>query len=235
MPSPMFARPWSCGSGGPARGEERLPPGRRAVCLGARGPPALRLAPLSTEVKNRAPNATAEALLAPEDEGLAANAQDCDEARRTGLGEHIVDRLQLTRDRLQGIAGDVRNVALLPDPVGEMFDVRTLPNGMLVGRQRVPLGVIGAIYESRPNVTADIASLCLKSGNACLLRGGKEAIRSNVALARVVAEAATSEGVPEAAVQLIQNTDRALVAEMLKMRDVMDLVVPRGGAELIRA
>ena len=195
---------------------------------------ARKLATLSTEVKNRALNAIAEALLAREDDILAANAQDCDEARRTGLGEHIVDRLQLTRDRLQGIAGDVRNVALLPDPVGEMFDVRTLPNGMLVGRQRVPLGVIGAIYEARPNVTVDIASLCLKSGSACLLRGGKEAIRSNMALARVVAEAAVGEGVPEGAIQLIENTDRALVGEMLKMRGVIDLVVPRGGVELIR-
>ena len=195
---------------------------------------ARKLATLSTAVKDRALNAIAGALLAHEAEVLAANAQDCEEGRRNGLGEHVLERLLLTHERLQGIAGDVRSVALLPDPVGEMFDVRTLPNGMLVGRQRVPLGVIGAIYEARPNVTVDIASLCLKSGSACLLRGGKEAIRSNLALARVVAEAAVGEGVPEGAIQLIENTDRALVGEMLKMRDVIDLMVPRGGAELIR-
>jgi glutamate-5-semialdehyde dehydrogenase len=125
-------------------------------------------------------------------------------------------------------------VAALPDPVGEVFDMRTLPNGLQLGRKRVPLGVIGAIYESRPNVTVDISVLCLKSGNAIILRGGKEAIHSNSALARVVQEAATRAGVPDGAVQFIENTDRALVNQMLKMRDFIDLVVPRGGADLIK-
>jgi glutamate-5-semialdehyde dehydrogenase len=192
------------------------------------------LARLSTEVKNRALNAVADALLARQDDILAANAQDVEAAKAAGIRASVVDRLTLNPDRLANVAQDVRSVALLPDPVGEMNDQRTLPNGLVVGRRRVPLGVIAAIFESRPNVTVDISSLCLKSGNACILRGGKEAIRSNTALARVVREAAASEGVPEGAVQLIENTDRALVGEMLKMRGVIDLLVPRGSEELIR-
>ncbi len=195
---------------------------------------ARALARLSTEVKNRALGAVADALLARQDEILAANAQDVEAAKAAGLKASVVDRLTLSPDRLAGVAQDVRTVALLPDPVGEMIDQRTLPNGLVVGRRRVPLGVIAAIFESRPNVTVDISSLCLKSGNACILRGGKEAIRSNTALARVVREAAASEGVPEGAVQLIENTDRALVGEMLKMRDAIDLLIPRGSEELIR-
>jgi glutamate-5-semialdehyde dehydrogenase len=195
---------------------------------------ARALARLSTEVKNRALVAVADALLARQDEILTANAQDVEAASAAGLRASVVDRLTLSPDRLGNVAQDVRTVALLPDPVGEMIDQRTLPNGLVVGRRRVPLGVIAAIFESRPNVTVDISTLCLKSGNACILRGGKEAIRSNTALSRVVREAAASEGVPEAAVQLIENTDRALVGEMLKMRDVIDLLIPRGSEELIR-
>jgi len=195
---------------------------------------ARRMAFLPTEVKNRALQAIADALLAREEEILAANGQDYEEARAQGMGEAMLDRLLLNHQRLQAMAADVRNVAALPDPVGEMFDVRTLPNGLIIGRRRVPLGVIGAIYESRPNVTVDIAVLCLKSGNACILRGGKEALRSNKALAGLVAEAAYSQGVPEGAVQFVDNPDRALVGEMLKMREYIDLLVPRGGAELIR-
>ena len=195
---------------------------------------ARKLATLSTEVKNRALNAIADALLEREAEVLSANREDYEAARADGLSEAMLDRLLLNHERLAGMASDVRNVALLPDPVGEMFDVRTLPNGLIVGRRRVPLGVVASIYESRPNVTVDIAALCLKSGNACLLRGGKEAVRSNTILARTVAEAAQSQGVPAEAVQFVETTDRALVGEMLKMRDVIDLMVPRGGADLIR-
>jgi glutamate-5-semialdehyde dehydrogenase len=124
---------------------------------------------------------------------------------------------------------------VLPDPVGEVFDMRTQPNGLLIGKKRVPLGVIGAIYESRPNVTIDIASLCLKSGNAVILRGGKEAFRSNRALARVVQAASAYAGIPDGAVQFVENTDRALVDHMLTMRGVIDLIIPRGGAGLIRS
>jgi glutamate-5-semialdehyde dehydrogenase len=195
---------------------------------------ARRLPGLSTEVKNRALHSIAEALLARQKEILAANAEDHAAAKASGLSASVLDRLLLNPDRLAGVADGVRTVAALPDPVGEMIDMRTLPNGLVVGRRRVPLGVIAAIYESRPNVTVDIACLCLKSGNACILRGGKEVIRSNTVLARVLREAAAAAGVPEGAIQLIENTDRALVGEMLKMRESIDLVVPRGSAELIR-
>ena len=195
---------------------------------------ARELARTSTDVKNQALNAIAEALLERASEILRANQHDVQAGHDAGLSEAMLDRLTLSRDKLGTIAADVRQVALLPDPVGEMIDMRTLPNGMQVGRRRVPLGVIAAIYESRPNVTVDIASLCLKSGNACILRGGKETINSNRLLANVVRESIAAAGAPADAVQLIENTDRALVGELLKMKDVIDLVVPRGGAELIR-
>jgi glutamate-5-semialdehyde dehydrogenase len=187
---------------------------------------ARRLATLSTGVKNGALLAIAEALLSHEEEILAANARDMEAARTGGASDYMLDRLLLNHDRLSTMASDVNTVAALPDPVGQMFDGRTLANGLVVGKMRVPLGVLACIYESRPNVTVDVSTLCLKSGNACILRGGKEAIHSNSALARVVATAA---GVPEGAIQFIESTDRALVGEMLKMRDVIDLVVPRGG------
>ena len=195
---------------------------------------ARALARVSTEAKNHALLAIARDLLEHEAYVLSANREDIEAGRAAGLGNAVLDRLFLSHDRLENIANDVRQVSLLPDPVGEMIDMRTLPNGLWVGRRRVPLGVIAAIFESRPNVTVDIASLCLKSGNACILRGGKEAIHSNTALAKIVREAIGSAGVPQDAVQLIENTDRALLGEMLRMRDSIDLVVPRGGADLIR-
>jgi len=195
---------------------------------------ARALARLSSEVKSQALRNVARDLLAREAEVLAANARDIEAGRQAGLSEAVLDRLLLTRERLEGIAADVRQVSLLPDPIGEVFDMRTLPNGLQVGRKRVPLGVIAAVYESRPNVTVDIASLCLKSGNACILRGGKEAINSNIVLAGVVREAIAEAGVPADAVQMVENTDRALLGELLKMRDAIDLMVPRGGEELIR-
>jgi glutamate-5-semialdehyde dehydrogenase len=194
---------------------------------------ARALARLSTEVKNEALNAVADGLLAREGEILAANARDIEAGRASGLDAPSLDRLLLTPAKLAEIAHDVRNVAAFPDPIGEMFDMRTLANGLQVGRKRVPLGVIAAVFESRPNVTVDIASLCLKSGSACVLRGGKEAINSNIALAGVVREAIAGAGVPADAVQLIENTDRALLADLLKMDDVIDLIVPRGGMALI--
>ncbi|MBA7473000.1 Gamma-glutamyl phosphate reductase [subsurface metagenome] len=193
-----------------------------------------RMAYLSTEVKNKALSNIADDLLAKKDEILAANKIDYKEAEVSGMSAAMLDRLLLTEDRLKAIAHDVLAVAALPDPVGEVFDMHTLPNGLLIGKKRVPLGVIGAIYESRPNVTIDISSLCLKSGNATILRGGKEAIYSNTALAKVVQGAATRAGVPDGAVQFIENTDRTLVNHMLKMGDIIDLVVPRGGAGLIK-
>ncbi len=195
---------------------------------------ARELARTSTEVKNRALLAIAEALQERAAEVLRANQHDVQGAQEAGLSPAVVDRLTLTGGKLEGIAGDVRQVAALPDPVGEMIDMRTLPNGLKVGRRRVPLGVVAAIYESRPNVTVDIASLCLKSGNACILRGGKEAIHSNKVMANILREAIAAAEAPQDAVQLIENTDRSLIGELLKMKDVIDLVVPRGGAELIR-
>jgi glutamate-5-semialdehyde dehydrogenase len=195
---------------------------------------ARSLARLSADVRNRALEGVALDLLERESDILDANRRDIEAGRQAGLSEAVLDRLLLTRERLEGIAADVRQVALLPDPLGEMFDTRTLPNGLQVGRRRVPLGVMAAVYESRPNVTVDIASLCLKSGNACILRGGREAIHSNVVLAGVVREAIAGAGVPRDAVQMIEDPDRALLAELLKMRESIDLLVPRGGAELIR-
>jgi len=193
-----------------------------------------RMAYLSTEVKNKALSNIADDLLAKKDAILVANEIDYKEAEVSGMSAAMLDRLLLTAERIQSMSQDVLAVAALPDPVGEVFDMRTLPNGLLIGKKRVPLGVIGAIYESRPNVTIDISSLCLKSGNATILRGGKEAIYSNTALARVVQGAATRAGVPDGAVQFIENTDRTLVNHMLRMGDIIDLVVPRGGAGLIK-
>ena len=193
-----------------------------------------RMAYLSAEVKNEALHNISKDLLARKDKILAANQIDHQEAEASGMSVAMLDRLMLNPSRLESIAQDVLAVAALPDPVGEVFDMRTLPNGLIIGRKRVPLGVIGAIYESRPNVTVDISVLCLKSGNAIILRGGREAIHSNTALARVVQDAASRAGVPDGAVQFIENTGRALVNQMLKMRDFIDLVVPRGGAGLIK-
>jgi len=193
-----------------------------------------KLAFLPTEVKNKALVNIAEALIDKRDEILAANKIDYDAAKASGMNEAMLDRLVLSPSRLEGMAQDTKTVAALPDPVGEMLEMHTLPNGLQIGKKRVPLGVIGAIYESRPNVTVDIASLCLKSGNAVILRGGKEALNSNTVLVRVAQEACNQAGVPQGAIQLIESTERALVNHMLKMRGVIDLIIPRGGANLIK-
>lgn len=192
------------------------------------------LARLSTAVKNEALLNIAQALESQQKTILAANKKDMVAGRSSGTSEAMLDRLLLNPQRLNALAADVRNVAALPDPVGEAFDARTLPNGLQVERRRVPLGVIGAIYESRPNVTVDISVLCLKSGNAVVLRGGSEAVHTNSALAALVRKAIAKAGVPEEAVQFIESTDRSLVDRMLKMREYIDLIIPRGGAELIK-
>jgi len=194
-----------------------------------------RLAYLSTDAKNKALHNISDDLLTKKDEILAANQFDYKKAEASGMNTAMLDRLMLDSSRLEAIAQDVLAVAALPDPVGEIFDMRTLPNGLQISRKRVPLGVIGAIYESRPNVTMDISALCLKSGNAIILRGGKEAIHSNSTLAKLVQEAVIRAEVPEGAVQFIENTDRALVNHMLKMNDTIDLIIPRGGAGLIKS
>jgi len=193
-----------------------------------------KLAHLSTEVKNKALLHIADGLVSSQDEILSANQRDHAAAEASGMSPAMLDRLLLNPSRIAGMAGDVRVVASLSDPVGEVFDMRTMPNGLQIGRKRVPLGVIATIYESRPNVTVDISTLCLKSGNAVILRGGKEAIHSNLALARVVQKSAYEAGIPEGAVQIIESTERAVVDRMLKMNGIIDLIVPRGGAELVR-
>ncbi len=195
---------------------------------------ARKLPSLPTGVKNDALENIAVKLIERQDEILAANAEDVERASSNGLAEAPLNRLRLSPEKLKAIASDVRTVARLEDPVGEVIDGRKLPNGLLVSRRRVPLGVLAAVFESRPNVTIDIASLCLKSGNACVIRGGSEAIKSNTVLARVAREAEEEAGVPAGALQLIENTDRALVGQMLSLREYIDIVVPRGGAELIR-
>lgn len=192
-----------------------------------------KLAYLATDVKNKALLAIADDLIAKEKDILAANRLDYAEGEKAGMSDAMLDRLLLTSERIHAISSDVRAVVTLPDPVGETFEMRTLANGLQVGKRRVPLGVIGAVYESRPNVTVDISVLCLKSGNAIILRGGKEAINSNSALAKVIQNALHQAGVPDGAVQFIESTDRALVGQMLKMREYIDMVIPRGGAELI--
>ena len=192
------------------------------------------LARLSTRVKNQALLNIACALETDHAEVLAANEKDYKAARSDGLDEAMLDRLLLTPERLRGIASNIRDVAALPDPVGETLDMRTLPNGLVAGKRRVPLGVIGSIYESRPDVTVDISALCLKSGNACLLRGGKESLGSNRALTALIHQAISRAGVPVEAVQFVDNPDRSLVEAMLKLKEYIGLLVPRGGEELIR-
>jgi glutamate-5-semialdehyde dehydrogenase len=194
-----------------------------------------RLAYLSTDIKNRVLLNIASDLLLHKVDILAANKKDYREGEKAGLGAALLDRLMLNESRLEGIAADTRAVAALPDPVGEIYDMRTMPNGLQIGRKRVPIGVIGAIYESRPNVTVDIAALCLKSGNAVILRGGKETINSNTAIVKVIQAACDRAGMPAGCVQFIDNTDHALVDHLLKMNDVIDLIIPRGGAGLIKS
>lgn len=193
---------------------------------------ARRLGVLDSTTKNRALKAIAETIMEREPEILSANDHDIDAGQEAGLSEALLDRLLLTIHRLEAMANDVLAIAALSDPVGETFDAYTLPNGLRVGKRRVPVGVIGVIYESRPNVTVDISALSLKSGNAAILRGGKEALNTNRALAAAVAEACRKTGIPEGAVQLIQSQDRALVREILTASQYIDMIIPRGGAGL---
>ena len=193
---------------------------------------ARQLAVLDSDTKNRALQGIAEQLIARQDAVLEANARDVEAGRAAGLSEAMIDRLLITPQRLQAMARDVLAVMALPDPVGEVFDGTTLPNGLQVAKRRVPIGVIGVIYESRPNVTVDVSVLCLKSGNAVILRGGKEAFHTNVALTQAVVEACRAHNIPEGAVQIIESQDRALVLEMLRAHQYIDMIIPRGGAAL---
>ncbi len=195
---------------------------------------ARKVARLSTDDKNRVLLNLAGLLRSEQAGVLAANQEDYQAARTDGLEESLLDRLLLTGERLDGTAAEVQQVAELPDPVGEVIETATMPNGLITSRRRVALGVVGSIYESRPNVTVDIFGLCLKSGNACILRGGKESIRSNTALVALLRKALSDAGVTEDAIQFVDNPDRTLVDAMLKMNDYIDLLVPRGGASLVK-
>lgn len=193
------------------------------------------LAATSTQKKNAVLRRAAEALRGPAGERvLQANAEDMAAAKEMGLSKAMLDRLQLDRKRLDGVADGVEQVAALPDPVGSLTEERVLDNGLRVGKMRVPLGLIGIIYESRPNVTADAASLCLKSGNAVLLRGGKEAFQSNKAIAAIFEDALVAEGLPPESVTLLPTTDREATLVMIGLSGILDLVIPRGGEGLIR-
>ena len=195
---------------------------------------ARKLARLSTEDKNAVLMNLVDLLRSDQKDVLEANRADYEEAESEGLEESLLDRLLLTSDRLNGTADEIQRVAELPDPIGEVIETSSLPNGLMTSRRRVPLGVVGSIYESRPNVTIDIFGLCLKSGNACILRGGKETIRSNTALVTVLRKALTKAGVTTDVVQFVDNPDRVLVDAMLKMDGYIDLLVPRGGASLVK-
>src|SRR5687768_3354089 len=190
-----------------------------------------QLARASTDLKNRALASIANAIRAREKEILAANAQVCSNASP----RIEIDRLRLTPDRIAGMARDVEAVARLADPIGEQFDNITRPNGLNISKRRVPLGVVGVVYEARPNVTSDVAAICLKTGNAVVLRGGSEALASNRAIATAIQAGLKDVELPETAVQLITSTDRALVQRLLKLRQYIDVIIPRGGEGLIRA
>ena len=191
-----------------------------------------QLALASTATKNQTLLTLACLLEVSREAILATNALDVDAGRKSGLSEALIDRLLLNENRLQGMAADLRHLAELPDPVGERFDETILPNGLRLRRQRVPLGVLGVIYESRPNVTMDVAGLAIKTGNAAILRGGSETLNSNRALVGVVQEALTASGLPADTIQFIDDPDRARVLELLRLHEYVDIIIPRGGNAL---
>jgi glutamate-5-semialdehyde dehydrogenase len=196
---------------------------------------AAKLAVTSTAVKNAALLAMAAALEAQQSEILAANERDMTAAAAKGMKSSMLDRLKLTAERISGMADGLRQVAGLADPVGNVIDGKTLPNGLHITKIRVPLGVIGIIYEARPNVTADAAGLCLKSGNAVILKGGSEAMESNKTVAAILAQAAEGAGIPAGSIQFIDTSDRQAVQDLIHMNGLVDVVIPRGGAGLIQA
>ncbi len=203
---------------------------------GAAAKAASRLLALAgTEQKNRALEAMAQLLTARQEEWLKANAEDIAAAKASGMSASLLDRLTLTPERVSGIVSALREVAALPDPIGKTDRMETRPNGLIIGRRRVPLGVIGIIFEARPNVTVDAAALCLKSGNACILRGGSEAIHSNRAVTALIREALENSGLPADCVSLVQDTGRETAVELMHLNEFIDVLIPRGGAGLIRA
>ncbi|RLI35220.1 glutamate-5-semialdehyde dehydrogenase [Candidatus Bathyarchaeota archaeon] len=196
---------------------------------------SVKLANLPTEVKNRALHNMADELESNVKDILEANRKDVEAARARGVKEALLDRLILNEKRVSKMAQCLREVAALPDPVGEIVKVWTRPNGLIIGQLRVPLGVIAVIYESRPDVTSDAAGICLKSGNAVILRGGSDAINSNIAIGDVLSKAAVESGIPDGAIQVVRTTERSAAIELMKMRGYVDALIPRGGAGLIRA
>ncbi len=196
---------------------------------------AAKLAVMSEGEKNAALLAAADAVCERAEYILAENAKDVDAARKNGMNEGLVDRLTLSSARIEGIAEGIRQVAALPDPIGEVLSEIKRPNGLHIGQVRVPLGVIGIIYEARPNVTADAAALCIKAGNAVILRGGKEAFRSNLALTAVMHDAVCAAGLPDGCLSLVEDTTRESAAALMRLNEYLDVIIPRGGAGLIRA
>lgn len=193
------------------------------------------LSTAGTARKNAALAAIADTLAQHQSQWLEANAQDVAAAKEAGIRPAMLDRLTLTPERISGIVEGVRQVAALPDPIGRVDKMETRPNGLIIGRRRVPLGVIAIIFEARPNVTVDAAALCLKSGNACILRGGKEAIRSNRCAAELMRQALRTAGLPEDCISLVQDTSHETARELMHLNDFVDVLIPRGGAGLIRA
>lgn len=194
-----------------------------------------KLVNIGTKIKDDALAAIADALVSRAEEILAANAKDIKAAHENGIREAMIDRLTLTKERIEGIAEGVRQVRSLSDPVGEVVKMRTRPNGLQIGQKRVPMGVIAIIYESRPNVTADAAALCLKTSNAVILRGGKEAIRSNTAIMKIMQDAAYGAGIPEGALNIIEDTSRETATELMRLNGYVDMLIPRGGKGLIKS
>lgn len=192
-----------------------------------------RLASSSGGRRNLAIQKIATALVDSEQKIISENSKDISKGRSKGLSEAMLDRLIITKESIHGMSSDALRVVSLDDPVGEMIEMKTMENGLQVGRKRVPLGVIGVIYESRPNVTVDISVLCLKSGNAVILRGGSEAFYSNQILAKVIRDAVLEAGLPKDSIQIVQSTDRKLVSEMLNLDQYIDLMIPRGGQDLV--
>ncbi len=196
---------------------------------------ARKMAIVSTVTKNKALNAMADALIENTKTIIEANQKDMENGREKGLTESLLDRLLLDEARIKSMAQGLRDVASLEDPIGEVIRMWRRPNNLKIGQIRVPLGVIGIIYEARPNVTVDAAALCVKSGNAVILRGGSEAINSNTTVSRIISDAATKAGLPEGAINLIENPSRDAVNVMMKLNDYIDVLIPRGGAGLINA
>ncbi len=194
-----------------------------------------KLNSISTEVKNNALKAIADALIKNTEIILNANAKDIENAEKAGMSKAMTDRLRLTPERIAGMAEGVMQVASLNDPIGEVMDMKKRPNGLLIGKKRVPVGVIAIIYEARPNVTADAAALCLKTSNAVILRGGKEAINSNLAIMDIMQSAAYGAGIPEGSLNIIEDTSRETSTKLMKLKEYVDLLIPRGGAGLIKA